>query len=856
VEVAMRQAGALSFVRLRVLSLAAVMLFAGFPTGAAPSAQRTMLPAGGAATLDTSGTWVLLSDLHAPPALALPVGVFDPVRDRLLVLEGAYATGWPAVHALDLQPAPRWSELPMDGPPPVGRIGPAVAYDPVRDRLLLFGGAGYSDLWALTFLPSPAWQALVTTGETPRTRAGHSAVYDPIRDRMVIFGGIDGSTYLGDSWAISLRTNQWEHLASAGAGPSSRAWHRAVYDSVGDRMIVVGGQDSAGYTSDVWALPLESGGEWTALAPEGPSPSPRSRFGMVYDARRTRVLVHGGLTATGFAGDMWALDLTAPPRWEAVATLNSLDPRADQLMVADPAEDRVLSYGGHAAGGTWEQTASMPLGGPLCWSRFLPPSPPTLPGPRTGQVTLYDSRRGRLLVLGGSYRPTDIGCWAFTPTDDPVWTPLPVPAPMPAGPAVYDSIADQVIVFSGAGTWSLSLDTYEWRLLDTSGRQYLQLATYTFDPVRHRVIVCGGADAMDPCRCVLRDVYAFRLDGTPGWERIGGCPHPQGMAGHSAFYDPLDDRLVVLGGWWQNGTTIHYGFGSEWWATPLGGDSLVWSPLYASNAEPPAGQSVYDAIRHRLLRFSDYGTLGVWEVWSRSVADSVPWTPLARVGAGPLAEAPIVFDPVHDRVVMAFTAPAATVPVPPDQVWAMFFGSFEITWQVTTAAWDGVEVVWRSSLARGLSAMLQRHDESAGRWFDLAEFDFDDSGLLRADDATVHPGTRYCYRLAMTNGTTSTFSDPVWVDVPPAPTLTFAGARPNPSRYGLRVVFSLPDASSARLDVIDVSGRRILSREVGGLGPGLHALDLAEGHPLAPGLYLLRLSHGSEWRSARAVVIH
>jgi xanthine dehydrogenase molybdenum-binding subunit len=51
-----------------------------------------------------------------------------------------------------------------------------------------------------------------------------------------------------------------------------------------------------------------------------------------------------------------------------------------------------------------------------------------------------------------------------------------------------------------------------------------------------------------------------------------------------------------------------------------------------------------------------------------------------------------------------------------------------------------------------------------------------------------------------------------------------------------------------------VSGRRVVEREVGSLGPGRHVVDLAAGHTLAPGLYLVRLVQGLHVRVARVVV--
>ena len=89
----------------------------------------------------------------------------------------------------------------------------------------------------------------------------------------------------------------------------------------------------------------------------------------------------------------------------------------------------------------------------------------------------------------------------------------------------------------------------------------------------------------------------------------------------------------------------------------------------------------------------------------------------------------------------------------------------------------------------------------------------------------------------------------------PGPRIALHGARPNPSLSGLSAAFTLPDAAATRLEVTDLAGRRIVARDVGGLGPGEHVVDLAEGRSLPPGVYLLRLTRGDESVTARAVVI-
>jgi len=85
--------------------------------------------------------------------------------------------------------------------------------------------------------------------------------------------------------------------------------------------------------------------------------------------------------------------------------------------------------------------------------------------------------------------------------------------------------------------------------------------------------------------------------------------------------------------------------------------------------------------------------------------------------------------------------------------------------------------------------------------------------------------------------------------------LALAGFRRNPVTTDLRVTFTLPDAGPARLELVDLGGRRVWSQEVGRLGAGTHSLDLGrEGAPPA-GVYFLRLTHPAGTLTAKAVLM-
>ena len=93
----------------------------------------------------------------------------------------------------------------------------------------------------------------------------------------------------------------------------------------------------------------------------------------------------------------------------------------------------------------------------------------------------------------------------------------------------------------------------------------------------------------------------------------------------------------------------------------------------------------------------------------------------------------------------------------------------------------------------------------------------------------------------------------VVASAPAPPGLALAGALAEPSHGPLDVSFSLPDAARARLELLDVQGRRIQAIEVGDLGPGTHVARL--GAVPGPGVYFLRLSSDGRSLTHRVTLV-
>lgn len=337
------------------------------------AACAVLSPSGAAAS---DGEWleVAVDPPIDPPRVASRRAVYDAIHRRLFVFSGQ--GGWgdmKQMWILSLDPHPQWTRFDIQGIAPCGRDEASAIYDPVRDRLVVFGGfcngsEEMNDVWALSLAGIPSWSQWFPSGIAPIRRFEHSAAYDPVGDRMIVFGGSDHhrcnasaatARAYSDTWALSLSGNpEWVRLHGTGATPPGRSHHAAVYDPVRRRMIMAGGLrgcfahcDCGALFDDLWVLDLETSSGWSPLVSDAfPYPTHRWANTMVLDTRRNRILVYGGTwhnSAYLVLNDTWEIPLS---RVEGARALSTEGVAVAQLYHAafyDSIEDRMVVLGGY-----------------------------------------------------------------------------------------------------------------------------------------------------------------------------------------------------------------------------------------------------------------------------------------------------------------------------------------------------------------------------------------------------------------------------------------------------------------------------------------------------------------------------
>jgi hypothetical protein len=232
-----------------------------------------------------------------------------------------------------------------------------AAWDSIGQRAILYGGRTETteagDLWEWKIATGSVarWTRLLPAGEIPRARWGAASVYDPVRRRLVVFGGDSGGA-LQDAWALSLTGPlRWTKLSPRGIPPAARFCASAVYDSRRDGMIVYGGnagsEQSPVPLRDAWFLSFADGDVWMPLDTQGRVPLGRWMHTAMYDSRRDRMLVLWGRDATGGRFDCAVLELAGTPTWREYTPAGPAPPSRWGASVAyDEVSDRALIVGG------------------------------------------------------------------------------------------------------------------------------------------------------------------------------------------------------------------------------------------------------------------------------------------------------------------------------------------------------------------------------------------------------------------------------------------------------------------------------------------------------------------------------
>jgi hypothetical protein len=298
--------------------------------------------------------------------------------------------------------------------------------------------------------------AVLEEAPRPSNRVGHCLIYDDTRRQVLLLSGYQPPNQPPFDEPWSWRGKRWERLA--GTGPVARSLSAAVYDTRRKRVVLFGGVGNKGYEElkgDTWEW---DGRSWQQMTDT--SVGTRDHHVMAYDEARGKTVLYGGNnTDRSWAKDTWEWD---GMKW-AEHSVPGPGGRAHFAMVYDGKRKRVVLFGGlgedrRSYNDTWEWDGQT-------WRKVSEDGPP----PRARHRMAFDSRAGVIILYGGNGVKTEPGdgfrvledMWAW---DGTRWTEIKTSGPgkrfMHA--LAYDKARGKTVLYGGGDGQKYLNDTWEW----------------------------------------------------------------------------------------------------------------------------------------------------------------------------------------------------------------------------------------------------------------------------------------------------------------------------------------------------------------------------------------------------------
>ncbi len=735
-------------------------------------------------------------------------------------------------------------------PPEVQSTLHSAVYDSLRDRMIVYGGHPESyyvngpDLHSFSFQDS-LWAPMPTQGPTPPRRRGHTLVYDPLGDRLLLYGGYRRDVIFDDLWELPLSgVPQWIELHPGGSGPGPLAEHAAVVDRAHGRMLIVGGSDGSTRSNQVWQLSLVGPLEWT-LVPTVGTFSARHSHTATIDPAHDRLVLFGGHTGAP-RRDAFTLTLSGAPTWTTVAIPSPpLPPRKDHAAAYDPVHDRIVVWGGKGSqplADAW----SLRIDGSPAWAAVAVSG--ESPASRYDAACVLDTRRSRLVVHGGvqgmvqgpAYSIVRSDLWALDLHDPSSWKRLlqrRVPAGRISRQTVFDSVGNQAIVVNGGGPelWMLPLDTLPlWRATPNAGdHPYpgLHYSSVEIHPATGRLYQIGGYYLDQITYRTTNNVWTCDRSDSARWQMLqptGGPPLSRGEA--VSILDSVRNRILLFGGWHYRPEVGMSDYLNDLWQLSIG-DSPAWTQLFPGGETPPQiilAAAVLDTRRNRMLLFGGeyhippYGVGYSSDTWALSLGDSMTWQKLVVPGPAPAGRYlhSAIYDPIGDRLIVY--GGSQYLDPPYSDVWALGL-SDSLRWHPLEFDGTPLPLRFHSSL----------YDPRRDRMVTVGE-----DGLV---EVLEFPPARLSVS-------------------PVAPkNFRVSQAFPNPASAGCAIRLELPHSVSLDVTVYDLNGRAVAELGRGFMNAGVFTMKWdaqdRRNHRVGPGIYFIRVRSGAETFSRRVVVL-
>lgn len=299
--------------------------------------------------------------------------------------------------------------------PPSARWAFAMAHDPVRQATLLVGGLDANNVPLRDHWEMDATFGPVGLIGAPGARFSAAATYDGNLKRVLVFGG---QTLFNTPSSVVADTYSWDGATwlkwTSSQTPPARAAAAMTWDAGRGKVVLFGGTGVGDVAlRDTWEW---DGANWHQQAPST-SPSLREGAEMVYDKSTRRVFLHGGYAgaeASPYSAENWTYD---GMNWTRLSSTAGVPGRAYFAMAYDERNQQIVMFSGET------QPTGAPVATTLVWdvNRWVTRTPAQSPRGRARHKMVWDSRRGAVVMFGGTDNTTTVLGDAWT-WDGTSWT--------------------------------------------------------------------------------------------------------------------------------------------------------------------------------------------------------------------------------------------------------------------------------------------------------------------------------------------------------------------------------------------------------------------------------------------------
>jgi N-acetylneuraminic acid mutarotase len=275
----------------------------------------------------------------------------------------------------------------------------------------------------------------------------------------------------------------------------------------------------------------------------------------------------------------------------------------------------------------------------------------TSPRDRTMHAMVFDSANQKFILFGGSWDTLTSGfqhlddTWAYNYNNN-LWTEL-APATRPsardAHAMVYDSAANQTILFGGGPTetWIFrsSSNTWTQKLTGTSPPSLYNHAM-VYDPVNQKVILFGGLNNQ------INDEFWEYDPATNIWTELNPSTKPEARYGHTMVYDSANQKIILFGG------NSAEGYRDDTWVYDY--TNNTWTELNPTIHPSPRywHSMIYDTISQKGILFGGFGGSLLSETWTYDYITN-SWEILSTSGSPSARTCPtFVYDSINDKGIL------------------------------------------------------------------------------------------------------------------------------------------------------------------------------------------------------------